>query len=170
MKIQQHAKAEDSWSSYLHSHLVAAAAGERLFGNAAKTWKDTAEGESIARLRDEVRADKDALHGIAEALGMGIPAYKKPIAWAGKFLGSLGPINPLHARTGAAEQLELEALISAVTGKSLLWKTLALVSRTEPRITQEQLTVLQERAAAQLRELEGLLLRTAPERFTHNEA
>lgn len=170
MKIFQRDRsgtAKDSLPTYLHSHLIAAAAGERLFAQAARTWQDSAQGATIARLRNDVRADKDALHGIAETLGMGIPAYKKPFARAGALLGSLGPINPFHARTGAAEQLELEALISAVTGKSLLWKTLVLLSRTESRIGRERVTELLDRATAQLRELEALLLDTAPARFAN---
>jgi hypothetical protein len=160
------ATGESSLAAYLHSHLIAAAAGERLFGQAAKTWKDSPRGETIGRLATEVSEDKAALEGIAEGLGLGMPAYKKPFAWTGAHLASLGPLNPLHARTGAAEQLELEALISAVTGKSLLWKTLVLLSRTDPRIGHEPVTNLLDRATGQLRELEGLLLDTAAERFT----
>ncbi len=169
MNARQHGKdttGESSLAAYLHSHLIAAAAGERLFEQAAKTWKDSPRGSTIARLAMEVSADKATLEGITEGLGLGIPAYKRPFVWTGAHLASLGPLNPLHARTGAAEQLELEALISAVTGKSLLWKTLGLLSRTDPRIGQEPMANLLDRATAQLRELEGLLLETATERFT----
>jgi len=169
MNAKQHGKepsGESSLGTYLHSHLIAAAAGERLFEQAAKTWKDTPRGNTIARLAMEVSADKATLEGITEGLGLGIPAYKKPFAWTGAHLASIGPFNPLHTKTGAAEQLELEALISAVMGKSLLWKTLGLLSRTDPRIGQEPVANLLDRATAQLRELEGLLLETAAERFT----
>lgn len=169
MNAGQHGKGttgESSLAAYLHSHLIAAAAGERLFEQAAKTWKDSPRGSTIARLATEISADKATLEGITEGLGLGIPAYKKPFAWTGAHLASLGPLNPLHARIGAAEQLELEALISAVTGKSLLWRTLGLLSRTDPHVGQEQVASLLDRATAQLRELEGLLLETAAERFT----
>ncbi|SDK92270.1 hypothetical protein [Arthrobacter sp. ok362] len=169
MNAGQHGKdttGESSLAAYLHSHLIAAAAGERLFGQAAKTWKDSPRGETIGRLAMEVSADKAALEGITEGIDLGMPAYKKPFAWIGAHLASLGPLNPLHSRTGAAEQLEIEALISAVTGKSLLWKTLNVLSRTDPRIGQERVANLLDRATAQLRELEGLLLETAAERFT----
>lgn len=169
MNAKQHGKdtaGESSLAAYLHSHLIAAAAGVRLFEQAAKTWRDSPHGRTIARLATEVSADKAALEGITERLGLGIPAYKKPFAWTGAYLASLGPLNPLHARTGAAEQLELEGLISAVTGKSLLWKTLGLLSRTDPRIGREEAANLLDRATAQLRDLEGLLLETTAERFT----
>ncbi|GAB3563345.1 hypothetical protein GCM10027405_17770 [Arthrobacter alkaliphilus] len=169
MKIRQSdssATAGNSLAAYLHSHLIAAAAGERLFGQAAKTWKGSARAETIARLRTEVRTDKTALEAIAASLGMGMPGYKKPFAWAGALLGSLGPVNLLHIRTGAAEQLELEALISAVTGKSLLWKTLLGLSGSDPRIRKDEVALLLERAAGQIRELTDLLAETIPERFS----
>ncbi|MFF2299684.1 hypothetical protein [Arthrobacter sp. NPDC058127] len=169
MKTRQSGRStndENSLAAYLHSHQIAAAAGDRLFGQAARTWKDSARAQTIARIRTEVRTDKTALETITASLGLGIPAYKKPFAWAAALLGSLGPTNPLHARSGAAEQLELEALISAVTGKSLLWKTLLRLSATDPHIRHEEVTLLLERATRQLRELEDLLAETSPERFT----
>jgi hypothetical protein len=158
--------ADRSLGAYLHSHLIAAAAGERLFEQATKTWKDTPYGDSLARLTGEVGADKAALYGIAEGLGLAIPTYKKPFAWVGAHLASLGPLNPLHGKGGATGHLELEALVTAVTGKSLLWKTLVILSRTDPRIGQDKVAHLLDRATEQLRELENLLLETTAERFT----
>jgi hypothetical protein len=157
---------ERSLAAYLHTHLIAAAAGEHLFGQAAKAWKDSSHAETLSRLTMEVGADKAALERITDGLGLGVPAYKKPFSWIGAHLASLDPLNPLHARAGAAGQLELEALISAVTGKALLWKTLVLLSRTDPRLEQDQAIQLLDRATEQLRELEKLLLDTAAERFT----
>lgn len=169
MKIRhpdRNTAAENSLAAYLHSHLIAAEAGERLFGQAAKTWKVSARADTISRLRTEVRTDKKALESIAASLGLGMPGYKKPFAWAGALLGSLGPVNLLHMRTGAAEQLELEALISAVTGKSLLWETLLRLADTNPRIRKEEVNLLLERAGGQVRELKDLLAETVPERFS----
>jgi hypothetical protein len=157
---------ERSLAAYLHSHVIAAAVGERLFAQAAKTWKDSPHGATLGRLSTEVSSDKAALQGITDGIGLSVPAYKQPFAWIGAQLASLGPLNPLHARTGAAGQLELEALVSAVTGKLLLWKTLVLLSRTDARIGRERVSNLLDRATGQLRELEALLLETAPKRFT----
>lgn len=157
---------ERSLAAYLHSHLIAAAAGERLFKQAAKSWEDSPHGQTLGRLWREVTEDKAALQGITDGLGLTLPAYKEPFAWIGAQLASLGPLNPLHSRTGAPGQLELEALISAVTGKSLLWKTLALLARSDTRIGRERVTNLLARATGQLRELEEILLETAVERFT----
>jgi hypothetical protein len=168
MNAEQHgndASGERSLGAYLHSHLIAAAAGERLFEQAAKAWKDTPHGDTLTRLTGEVGADKAALYRIADELGLAIPTYKKPFAWIGAHLASLGPLNPLHGRSGAAGHLELEALITAVTGKSLLWKTLVILSRTDPRIQQDKVAHLLDQATEQLRELENLLLETTADRF-----
>jgi hypothetical protein len=159
------ARGEDTLAAYLHSHLIAAAAGERLFGQAAKTWEDSPYGDTLGRLAKEVSADKAALQDITNGAGLRIPAYKVPFVWIGTRIAALGPLNPLHARTGAPGQLEIEALISAVTGKSLLWKTLVLLSQAHPRIEHERVAGLLDRATEQLRELEGILLDTATERF-----
>ncbi len=57
-------------ATYLHRHLIAGAAGERLFGHAAKMSKDSPHGETIARFAD-VSADKVALQVITEGLDPG---------------------------------------------------------------------------------------------------
>jgi hypothetical protein len=41
------ATAGHSLSAYLHSHLTAASAGERLFEQAAKSWRDTAHAGEV---------------------------------------------------------------------------------------------------------------------------
>jgi len=53
--------AGNSLSAYLHSHLTAASAGERLFEQAAKSWRDTAHAGEVGRLAAEVSEDKRAL-------------------------------------------------------------------------------------------------------------
>ena len=159
------ASGDETLAAYLHSHLIAAAAGERLFGQAAKTWKNSPHGVALGRLATEVSADKAELQDITRGIGLEIPAYKKPLAWIGARIASLGPLNPFHAKTGAPGQLEIEALISAVTGKSLLWKTLVLLSRSDSRIEYDLVARLLDRATEQIRELERILLDTAEERF-----
>lgn len=156
---------DKSLSAYLHSHLIAAAAGERLFEQAAKSWNGTPHGATLSHLAAEVSADKAALHEISDQLHLHMPAYKKPLSWISAQLGTMDPLNPLHSPDGASGQLALEGLLSAVTGKSLLWKTLFVLSRTDERIDPATANRLLDRATEQIRELDALLLDSTPERF-----
>lgn len=157
--------ADNSLRGYLHSHLMAASAGERLFEQAAKSWAGSAQGAELSRLAAEVGEDKSALEEICEKLQSGLPGHKKPLAWIGAHLATLDPLNPTHSRDGAAGQLELEALIAAVSGKLLLWKTLTVLSGVYQAIDQGQIQRLLERALGQIRDLETLLLDTSPGRL-----
>jgi len=60
--------ASHSLAAYLHSHLTAASAGERLFEQAAKSWRDTAHAGEVGRLAAEVSEDKRALEEVCEQL------------------------------------------------------------------------------------------------------
>jgi hypothetical protein len=154
-----------SLSAYLHGHLTAATAGERLFEQAAKSWRDTPHAVDLGRLAAEVSEDKRALEDICERLHSRMPPYKSALAWAGAQFAALSPLNPVHSIRGAKGQLELESLISAVTGKLLLWKTLRVLSRDDHRIDPGRMEHLSTRAGEQIRTLETLLLDTCATRF-----
>ncbi|WP_427131558.1 hypothetical protein [Pseudarthrobacter sp. S9] len=156
----------DVLSRYLHGHLIAGASGERLFEQAAKTWKDSPHAATLDKLKSAVSSDKKTLEAMATQLHLSMPAYKKPIAWVGAQLSALGPLNPFHSHHAANAQLELEALIIAVTGKALLWKTLIVLAPTDSRIRRDEVNQLLDRAMEQIHELETLLLTTVPDRFT----
>ncbi|MGY2746595.1 hypothetical protein [Arthrobacter sp. UYCu723] len=155
----------NSFSAYLHSHLMAASAGERLFEQAAKSWAGSPLGTELSRLAVEVSEDKAALQEICEQMHVDMPAYKKPLAWIGAHLAALDPLNPMHSPDGAAGQLELEALIAAVSGKVLLWKTLIVLTSTDLEIDQNRIQRLLDRAVGQIRDLEPLLLDTSGSRL-----
>lgn len=164
-----HAKettADNSLRAYLHSHLMAASAGERLFEEAAKSWAGMPSGAQLSRLAAEVREDKAALQEICELMHADMPDHKKPLAWIGAHLAGVDPLNPTHSPDGAAGQLELEALVAAVSGKVLLWKTLIALSGAYEDIDEGRIQRLLDRAVGQIRELEPLLLDTSARRLT----
>lgn len=161
--------ADDSLRRYLHSHLMAASAGERLFNQAAKSWADSAHDVELRRLAAEVGEDKAVLEDICEQMHSGLPGHKKPLAWVGAHLAALDPLNPTHSRDGAAGQLELEALIAAVSGKVLLWKTLTVLTGVYQGIDPGQIQRLLDRALGQIRDLETVLLATSAERLGPSE-
>ncbi|MBT1001571.1 hypothetical protein KIH31_03055 [Paenarthrobacter sp. DKR-5] len=159
----------DALARYLHSHQIAAASGERLFEQAAKVWKDTPQYEALARLAVEVDEDKAELDALAHRLNAGISAPKNVIAWLGSQISKVDPINPFRTPHGATGQLELEALVTAVTGKSLLWETLQLVARSDSRIDAGRMQELLDRADRQIRELKDILNASSAARFLPTE-
>ncbi|MCH6471828.1 hypothetical protein [Sinomonas terrae] len=152
-------------SNYLQNHIIAANSGKRLFEEAAKVWSGTPHGPTFERLSREVTEDSDELERIAKSLGAELPPHKQATAWIGEQASKLGPLNPAHAPGGHPGQLELEGLISAVTGKSLLWETLLLLADQDTRI--EALTVerLHDRALRQIRDISEVMRSTAKARF-----
>src|SRR6476469_7651588 len=72
---------DDVLSNYLHSHIVAAASGVRLFERAARVWKDSPHGTTLDQLRADVAADKAELESMAHQLGLGVPPSKRALAW-----------------------------------------------------------------------------------------
>ncbi|MDJ0357030.1 hypothetical protein [Paenarthrobacter sp. PH39-S1] len=156
---------DDVLAGYLHIHLVAASSGERLFEQSVKTWNGTGLEEQLTRMTADVAADKESLETISHELGLHMPAYKEAAAWVGAQASKLGPLNPLHRRGGLGSQLELEALLSAVTGKSLLWKTLLTLAQEDQRIDKDRVGALLERAQRQIAGLDEMLRATVPERF-----
>ncbi|MCZ2401920.1 hypothetical protein IV498_01650 [Paenarthrobacter sp. Z7-10] len=151
--------------NYLHSHIVAAASGVRLFEQATKVWKHSSHASTLARLTQEVDADKTDLESLAARLGLAMPAGKQPLAWIGAQLSKVNPLNPLRSRGSFSGQLELETLETAVQGKRLLWETLLLLAAADSRLDASELERLDGRAKEQISEIHKILLSTVPERF-----
>jgi hypothetical protein len=164
---QQSRKGSDDGvlAKYLHSHIVAAASGVRLFEQAAIVWKDSPHGTTLTRLTQEVDADRAELESLAARLGMAMPAGKKPLAWIGAQLSKVNPLNPLRSRGNFSGQLELETLETAVQGKRLLWETLILLAPVDERLDASELERLSGRAKEQIGAIHDILRSTVPERF-----
>ncbi|GAB3269548.1 hypothetical protein GCM10027449_03790 [Sinomonas notoginsengisoli] len=160
---------DDVLAGYLHNHVVAANSGEHLIEEAAKAWTGTPYGPTMTRLTDEIKEDSEELQRIVETLGMKVPVHKQAISWVGEQASKLAPLNPSHGSAGHHPQLELESLISAVTGKSLLWETLQLLAEEDGRIDAAQMERLHVRAVEQIGALTGIMRATAKARF-RNEA
>ncbi|HKU12726.1 MAG TPA: hypothetical protein VJQ61_16040 [Sinomonas sp.] len=156
---------DDMLANYLHSHLIAASSGKHLFDEATKVWSGTPHGPTIERLAREVSEDRDELERIVQGLGLDLPAYKKAAAWVGAQVSKIDPINPGHSPGGHTGQLELESLISAVTGKSLLWETLLILSEDDVRIDAFKMEHLHDRALKQVQDLSEFMRSTVRGRF-----
>ncbi|GAB2766915.1 hypothetical protein [Sinomonas soli] len=156
---------DDALTKYLHSHLIAGNSGRRLFEEAAKAWEGTFYSSALSRLAREVSEDADELERILQSLGLEPRAHRKAMAWAAEQTAKLDPLNPTHAASGWARQLELESLLTAVAEKSLLWKALLLLADQGLGVDAARLEQLHERALHQLSTLSEVLRSTTASNF-----
>ncbi|GAB3712318.1 hypothetical protein [Mariniluteicoccus flavus] len=144
---------------YLQDHHAGASAGVDLFRRVADSHSRPDVRETVARLGDEVEADKALLEELMAAVGAKPAAVKDIPARVGEKLSQLKANNRLVERSPMSDLLELEALTLAVHGKLLGWKTLQELA--DPRLSSELITRLIDRAADQGRELDDLRLSCA---------
>jgi hypothetical protein len=156
---------DDALATYLQSHLIAGNSGRRLFEAAAEAWEGTFYSSALSRLAREVGEDADELERIVQSLGLEPPAHRKAMAWAAEQAAKVDPLNPAHAASGRARQLELESLLTAVAGKSLLWKALLLLADDGLGVDAARLHQLHERALHQIGTLSEVLRSTTASNF-----
>ena len=144
---------------YLEDHLAGSTAGLELFRRATRRHHGTPLGDELARLRDEVEQDREALRGMMRTLGVPVRAYKVLGGWALERVGRLKANGHLVTRSPLSDLVELEAMRLGVEGKGCLWR--ALLALEDPRLDAGALRQLQERADGQVTALERLRLETA---------
>jgi len=83
-------------------------------------------------------------------LGVDRDPLKVTLAWAGEKVGRLKFNGRLRGYAPLSRVLELEGLIAGVSGKLALWRAVKEIAPQEPRLDEEALDVLAERARRQL--------------------
>ena len=150
---------------YLQDHLAGATGGVELARRVRGSNRGSAFGDPLARLADEIEADKKALEGVIDDLGFGADRPKNAAAWTLEKAGRLKLNGRLTGYSPLSRMVELEGLIGGVSSKISLWETLIEVSAQEPRLDRERLRRLAERGAEQRRTLEELRDRAARAAF-----
>lgn len=133
---------------YLNDHLAAATGGVELFRRAAGSHGGD-RGEEIARLREEVAADRDSLRSVMRRLGIAENVPMVALGWLGEKAGRLKPNGYLVRRSPLADVVELEAMRAGVHGKLCLWQTLRAALTHDDRVSAVELETLIERAGDQ---------------------
>src|SRR6201996_8033034 len=120
---------------YLNDHLAGATAGTGLARRmAAAPEPGSARAALLARLADEIAADRGALVSIMTALGVKVSGYKVLGAWAGQQAGRLKLNGHLLTRSPLSDLEEAEVLGVGVTGKAAGWRTLRTLAETARRL------------------------------------
>lgn len=149
----------DVITTYLQDHHAGSAGGVDAFRRVASGHGDPQVREEVARVGEQVEEDQQSLEQIMASLGVKPAALKDLPARVGEKLARLKPNERISTRSPLSDVEELEALILAVEGKSLLWALLGQLD--DPRLDRDQLSRLHERALDQAEQLNQLHLSQA---------
>ena len=150
---------------YLQDHLAGATAGLELARRARGSNEGTVYGVPLAKLADEIEADRRHLQGIIEQLGWGGDRLKNIAAWGLEKVGRLKLNGELTSYSPLSRVVELEGLLTGITGKRALWVSLLELAPSEPRLDVALLERLRDRADAQRETVAELRDRGAREAF-----
>ena len=151
---------------YLQDHYAGSTGGLEMAKRTAKANAGTEFGGPLTRIAGEIREDRDALKRIMGRLDVSPAPVKAALAWAAEKAGRAKPNGQVRGYSPLGRQLEVEALITGVSGKLSLWRALLQVAPTKPQLDAAQLTDLAGRAEDQLTRLHGLRDRAAEIAFT----
>lgn len=121
---------------------------------AASNRDDEHFGPPLARICEEIEADRATLERVMEALDVGRDRLKPAAGWIAEKLGRLKPNGQLRGYSPLSRLIELEGLYIGISGKARLWKVLeANVGDDVPGV---DFAALGERADRQRTEVEAL--------------
>ncbi|MGH2846365.1 MAG: hypothetical protein ACRDL0_10190 [Thermoleophilaceae bacterium] len=150
---------------YLQDHLAGSTGGLELARRARGANEGSPYGEPLAKLADDIAADRRSLESLMDDLGFGADRAKNLAFWVGEKAGRLKPNGQLTGYSPLSRMIELEGLITGVNAKTSLWLTLVDVAASEPKLDAERLRRLVERAERQLETLHELRTRAGREAF-----
>jgi hypothetical protein len=150
---------------YLQDHLAGATGGLELARRARGANEGTPYGEPLAKLADDIEADRRSLESIMDDLGFGADRAKNIAFWAAEKAGRLKLNGQLTGYSPLSRMIEIEGLIAGVNAKLSLWGTLRDVADSVPELDADRLARLRERAEQQVGTLHELRTRAGREAF-----
>lgn len=121
--------------SYLEQHLAGAAGGISHLERMAELDADSETGRTLAALVEQIRGEREQLRELAELVGAsGNPKLKEGMAWLAEKLARVAIDPGVGSRSPLGRVLDLELMMSAVTGKRAGWQTLSILSELDPRL------------------------------------
>jgi hypothetical protein len=151
---------------YLNDHLAGATAGRELARRTAASNRSSPYGRSLDGLAEEIDADRQSLLEIMSRLNVRVDPLKIYAAWGAEKVARLKPNGRLRGYSPLSRVIELEGLALGVRGKLALWKSLERLQPQPVALDPAKLTVLRERAEAQLTRLEELRLDAVAQAFS----
>jgi hypothetical protein len=150
---------------YLQDHLAGSTAGLELARRTSGANKGTDYGPPLAKIADEIASDRRQLENIIRDLGFGADKLKNIGAWGLEKLGRLKLNGELTGYSPLSRVVELEGLLTGITGKWGLWVALLELAPSEPRLDAALLERLRDRAEEQRATVEELREKASHEAF-----
>jgi hypothetical protein len=150
---------------YLQDHLAGSTGGLELARRVRGANEGTPYGEPLAKLADDIAADRRSLESIMDDLGFGADRAKNIAFWAAEKAGRLKLNGQLTGYSPLSRMVEIEGLITGVNAKLSLWRTLRDVAGSVPELDADRLARLIERAEQQIGTLHELRSRAGREAF-----
>lgn len=152
---------------YLRDHLAGATFGLQLVQRCRRNNEGTELAEPLAKLTDEIAADRRTLQAIMRDLGADESRMKVAAGWTLEKIRRLKPNGALFEYTPLARVVDLESLAIGIAGKKAMWRALEDMASWEEGLAHHDLPALVERADDQLSRVEALRLDAVGKAFRH---
>ena len=150
---------------YMQDHLAGSTTGLELARRTAGANEGTDYGPPLAKIVDQIASDRRQLENIIRDLGFGADKLKNMAAWGLEKVGRLKLNGELTSYSPLSRVVELEGLLTGITGKWGLWVALLEVAPSDPRLDATLLARLRDRAEEQRATVEELREQAAREAF-----
>src|SRR5438045_7929762 len=152
--------------SYLNDHLPGSISAMELIDHWAEIHKGEPLGSFFVEIQREIKADQDTLRKVMRNLGVDESKVRKAGAWAAEKVGRARLIIAGDEPDSLGLVLTLEGLIMGVTGKKLMWSSLAAAKL--PRLKSYNFEQLQRRAEQQVERIEAERISAVSQTFAEN--
>jgi hypothetical protein len=149
---------------YLNDHLAGSMVGIGLARRARASNEGTELGRTLAEVGAEIEADQAILRRLMAQLDIAESKVKPAGAWLAEKLGRLKLNGQLRGYSPLSRVVELEGLVTGVTGKMLLWR--AMERTFGSSLPGFDFAALAERADSQRQRLEPHRLDAAEQAFS----
>ena len=150
---------------YLQDHHAGSTTGLELARRILANNESNEYGEAMAPIVDEIAADRKALESIMDDLGFESDTIKDLGAWTLEKVGRLKLNGQITGYSPLSRMVELEGLMTGITGKIGLWAALLQIAPDEPRLDVARLERLRESGESQRTTVEALRERAARDAF-----
>jgi len=148
-------------AAYLNDHLAGSVVAIELLDHLAKEFDGQRLGTFFREIRDDVQTDQNVLHGLIKKLDIEESSLRKAGAWIVEKFGQT-KLDVSGNESGGLGLLQaLEGLALGITGKQLLWRSLATASNSKLQGT--DFARLEQRAKEQFERIETERLKAASE-------